>query len=157
MLAARIPIEKEGLKRLSTLLAVIGMVLLTFPGASEADDSKDAALVEELVANSPYKGTSTVMGVGTWGLDLAFSKSSQGKLEAEIKNAPSRFANPNGPVSNLTVKDGTVKFQSPTGAHWSLQVDSAGNLVGKSINRENRDAAFKFVPRTNEAASALPK
>ena len=101
------------LVRIFVLLATLAVPVL-------AVALDDAALIDQLVARSPWKGLNIGDGgLGTVSYDITFDKDSSGRLTAVVSNysIPAFAGIANGPVKAPSVEKGVLRFETNRGSY----------------------------------------
>ena len=94
------------------------LAILAMPLHARAVD--DAALIDQLVARSPWKGLNIGdRGLGTVSYDVTFGKDANGRLTGVISNysIPAFASIANGPIKMPSVENGVLRFETNRGTY----------------------------------------
>lgn len=124
--------EQGGQTRAHATLTKTKFELAATPAAKTeravaVETTADLAIVEKLIAGSPFSGTAT-FPTGTFEVEFSFSKDERG-LKGALTCTTSRIASP-GPLRQVEVKRGKVTFYTEIGVYYQLEFDREGNLIG---------------------------
>src|SRR5262245_34626693 len=131
------------------ILSVLLLAGILLPHSATGAD--DAALIDQLVARSPWKGENIgERGLGSVTYDLSFSKDPAGRLAGVVSNySIEAFASvANGPVKSPSVKNGVLTFQTRRGA-YEVRPASGGRWSGTALSLDQTcGAKVTLTPAT---------
>jgi len=123
--------------------------LLCLPHPAAAVDN--AALVNQLVTGSPWKGENIrERGMGSVTYDVVFAKDSGGRLTGVVSNysIPAFASVANGPIKKPVLKNGVLTFETNRGT-YQLSPRADGKWAGsaRSLDR-SFGATVTLIPAT---------
>lgn len=131
--------------------AIVLLAVVAMPLAAEAAD--DAALIEQLVAGSPWKGLNIGdRGLGTVSYNVTFSKDANGRLSGVVSDysIPAFAAIANGPVKTPSVTNGVLRFETNRGT-YQLAPDTDGMWTGDALSLDKSfGAAVTLTPASKK-------
>src|SRR5262245_58351874 len=118
--------------RLARALVLVALLGISHP-ATAVDD---AALIDQLVARSPWKGENIgERGLGSVTYDVTFTKDAGGRFAGVVSNySIPAFANiANGPIKKPSLKNGVLKFETNRGT-YALSPGADGKWTGSALS-----------------------
>ena len=127
------------------------LVLVALLSAHPAAAVDDTALIDQLVAGSPWKGENIgERSLGSVTYDVAFAKDSDGRITGVVSNysIPAFASIANGPIKKPAVEHGVLTFETNRGT-YQLSPRADGKWAGhaRSLDR-SFSATVTLIPAT---------